>query len=165
LSGRQRLEPQTCTLDNGLRLLMVESRQVPVISMQLGVLSGSGQDLDSLAGTALMTSRLLEEGTERRTSLEIADAIESVGGVIETDCSFDRLSVLLGVLSRDIGLGLDLVADMVCSPAFPEASIDNERERTLAEIRSAMYRPQVVPGWEFDELVYGKHPLHRPGHG
>jgi zinc protease len=165
LSRTRDLEPESHTLANGLRLLMVEDHRAPVISMQLTALAGSGEDAESLAGTALMASRLLEEGTRSRSSLEIADAIESVGGAIDTDCSYDRLSVLLGVLSRDIGLGIDLVADMVRNPVFSEESIGNERERTLAEIQSAMDRPQVVAGWEFNELVYRDHPLHRPVHG
>jgi len=160
-----RREPLQFRLSNGLRVLIVENRAIPTIAMNVAVLSGSRYDSEALAGTAMMASRLLEEGTRTRSSLEIADAIESVGGVIETDCTFDRLSVFLGVLSRDIGLGLELVSDIIQNPTFSEDSIRNESDRTLAEIRSAMDRPQVVAGWEFNELVYGAHPLHRPVHG
>ena len=157
--------PEAFQLENGLRVFLVENHTTPSIAMNLTVLAGSRDEPDELAGTAMMTARLLDEGTKTRSSLEIADAIESVGGSIDTDCSFDRSAVFLAVLSRDIDLGLELVADMVRHPLFSDESIENERDRTLAEIRSAMDRPQVVTGWEFNELVYGTHPLHRPVHG
>ena len=157
--------PEQFELGNGLRVLMVENHSTPAVSMNLAMFAGSRDDPDERAGLAMMVSRLLEEGTRSRSSLEIADAIESVGGAIDSDCSPDRISVFLGVLSRDIDLGLELVGDMVQNPCFPETSITNERDRTLAEIQSALDRPQVVAGLEFNELVYGKHPLHRPVHG
>jgi len=112
-----------------------------------------------------MASRLLDEGTESRTSLEIADAIESVGGAIETDGSFERIIATAGVLNKDVDLGLELLADLVMRPIFPQDYVDKEKERTLAEIASALDRPQVVAGWAFNELVYQNHPLHRPSHG
>jgi zinc protease len=165
LTPFRRVAPAQATLANGIKVLMVENPCIPAISMNLTVLTGARDDPQGRAGTALMVSRLLEEGTATRTSLEIADAIESVGGAIETDCTYDRLSIFLDVLSRDIDLGLELVADMIQNPTFLADSIENERDRTLAEIRSAMDRPQVVAGLAFNELVYGDHALHRPVHG
>ncbi len=112
-----------------------------------------------------MVSRLLDEGTESRTSFEIADAIESVGGAIDADGSFERIVVSAGVLTKDINLGLELLSDLSIRPVFPQEYVDKEKERTLAEIISAQDRPQVVAGWAFNELVYQDHPLHRPSHG
>lgn len=157
--------PEQVVLANGMRVLMVENSTTPSVALSLVVLAGSRDEVETQAGTAMMVSRLLEEGTRSRSSLDIAQAIESVGGEIDTDCSFDRMAVFLSVLKKDIDLGLDLVGDMIRNPVFSEASIENERERTLAEIRSAMDRPQVVAGWEFNELIYREHALHRPVHG
>jgi zinc protease len=165
LSAPRGLAPEHFTLPNGLRFLLVENHRTPAIAMTVSTDAGARDEGDDLAGTAMMASRLLEEGTATRSSLEIADAIESVGGAIDTDCSFDRLAVTLSVLAGDIDLGLDLVADMLRDAAFPEDSMENERERTLAEIRSAMDRPQVRAGWQFNELVYAPHALRRPVHG
>jgi zinc protease len=117
------------------------------------------------AGLAIMVSRLLDEGTSTRTSLEIADAIESVGGAIEADGSFERIIATASVLNKDVDLGLELLADLLIRPIFPQAFVDKEKARTLAEIQSAQDRPQVVAGWAFNELVYQDHPLHRPSHG
>ncbi len=97
--------------------------------------------------------------------LEIAEAIESTGGHLETDASFERIVAAATVLKQDVDLGLELVADLLINPIFPEEYIAKEKSRTLAEIASAKDRPQVVAGWAFNELIYGTHPLHRPAHG
>ncbi len=162
---RRSFDVHTHVLDNGLKVLLVENPSIPAISLNATVLSGARYDTESKAGLAIMASRLLDEGTEKRTSLEIADAIESVGGAIETDGSFERVIVSAGVLKKDVDLGLDLLADMLIRPAFPHEYVTKEKERTLAEILSAKDRPQVVAGWAFNELVYQQHPLHRPAHG
>ena len=153
------------TLENGLRVVLAENPRLPTVALNLSILAGSRNDSEELAGLSALVSRLLDEGTEARSSLDIADAIESVGGTIDCDCTNERTFVLLTVLSKDLELGLELVADIVRRPAFHADSFENERERTLAEIRSGMDRPQVLAGWEFDEVVYEGHPLHRPVHG
>ena len=162
---RPTFEVQSETLSNGLKVLMVENSSVPAVSLNASVMSGARYDPESKAGLALMVSRLLDEGTENRTSLEIAEAIESVGGSIEADGSFERIVASAGVLKKDVDLGLELLADLVIRPAFPPEYVAKEKERTLSEIASAKDRPQVVAGWAFNELVYQDHPLHRPSHG
>jgi zinc protease len=152
-------------LGNGLKVLLVENPSIPTISINASVLAGARYDPPEKAGLALMVSRLLDEGTENRTSLEIAEAIESVGGAIETDGSFERTVASVGVLKKDVDLGLDLLADILIRPKFPQDFVEKEKERTLSEIASAKDRPQVLAGWAFNELIYQEHPLHRPTHG
>src|SRR6185436_8815660 len=162
---RRALDVHSHTLKNGLKILLVENPSLPTVSMTASVLAGARYDTELKAGLAIMVSRLLDEGTENRTSLEIADAIESVGGGIDTDGSFERIIATAGVLKKDIDLGLELLSDLLMRPAFPQVYVDKEIERTLTEIISARDRPQVVAGWAFNELVYQDHPLHRPSHG
>jgi zinc protease len=152
-------------LSNGLKALFVENAAIPTISINASVLTGARYDPEEKAGLALMVSRLLDEGTKNRSSLEIAEAIESVGGAIETDGSFERIVVSIGVLKKDLDLGLDLLSDLLINPIFPQDYVEKEKERTLSEIASAKDRPQVIAGWAFNELVYKDHPLHRPSHG
>jgi zinc protease len=162
---RRHLAVHSHTLNNGLTILLVENPSLPTVSITASVLAGARHDPESKAGLAIMVSRLLDEGTENRTSLEIADAIESVGGAIDTDGSFERIIAMAGVLNKDVDLGLELLSDLLIRPIFPQEYVDKEKERTLAEIVSAQDRPQVVAGWAFNELVYQDHPLHRPSHG
>jgi zinc protease len=162
---KRQLVVHSHTLKNELRVLMVENPSLPTVSITASVLAGARYDPETKAGLAIMVSRLLDEGTENRTSLEIADAIESVGGAIDTDGSFERIAASAGVLNKDIDLGLELLSDLLMRPIFPQEYVEKEKERTLAEIVSAQDRPQVVAGWAFNELVYQDHPLHRPSHG
>src|SRR5437870_3893322 len=162
---RRALAVHSHRLDNGLKVLLVENPSLPTVSNTGSVLAGARYDPESKAGLAIMASRLLDEGTENRNSFEIADAIESVGGAIETDGSFERIIAIAGVLKKDVDLGLELLSDLLIRPVFPDEYVEKEKERTLAEIVSAQDRPQVVAGWAFNELVYQDHPLHRPAHG
>ena len=162
---RRAFDVHSHTLHNGLKILLVDNPSIPTVSLTASVLAGARYDPEAKAGLAIMVSRLLDEGTENRTSLEIADAIESVGGAIEADGSFERIMATAGVLKKDVDLGLELLSDLLIRPIFPQEFVDKEKERTLAEIVSAQDRPQVVAGWAFNELVYQNHPLHRPSHG
>src|SRR2546425_10425905 len=165
LGVRRAFEVHSHVLHNGMKILLVENPSLPTVSLNASVLTGARYDPESKAGVAIMASRLLDEGTHTRTSFEIADAIESVGGAIEADGSFERIVVSAGVLNKDVPLGLELLSDLLMRPIFPQEYVDKEKERTLAEITSALHRPQVVAGWAFNELVYQDHPLHRPSHG
>ena len=153
------------SLKNGLKVLLVENPAVPAVAINASVLAGARHEPEEKAGLAIMASRLLDEGTETRSSLDIAEAIESAGGHLEADGSFERIVVASTVLKQDMDLALELVADLLIHPVFPEEYIAKEKTRTLAEIASAKDRPQVIAGWAFNELVYGTHPLHRPSHG
>ena len=162
---RRSFEVHTYVLTNGLKVLLVDNPAIPAVSMTAGVLTGARYDPEEKAGLAIMVSRLLDEGTETRTSLQIAEAIESVGGAIDTEGSFERIVVSAGVLKKDLDLGVTLLADLLMHPVFPQEYVAKEIARTLSEIASAKDRPQVVAGWEFNELIYQDHPLHRPTHG
>jgi zinc protease len=158
-------EVHSQVLANGLKVLLVENPVIPATSINATILAGARHEPEDKAGLAIMASNLLDEGTTTRSSFDIADAIESTGGHLETDASFERVVAAATVLKQDTDLGLDLVADLLMNPIFPDEYIAKEKSRTLAEIASAKDRPQVVAGWAFNELIYGKHPLHRPAQG
>jgi zinc protease len=153
------------TLTNGLKVLLVENPAIPAIAINATVLTGARYEPEDKAGLAIMASNLLDEGTKTRSSFDIAEAIEATGGHLETDASFERIVAAATVLKQDVDLGLELVADLLINPIFPEDYVSKEKSRTLAEIASAKDRPQVVAGWALNELIYGAHPLHRPAQG
>src|SRR5689334_12162135 len=98
-------------LANGLIVLLVENPSIPAISLGVTVLTGSRHEPEEKAGLAIMASRLLDEGTTSRTSLQIAEAIESVGGILEADGSYERIVVSASVLKDDLDIALDLASD------------------------------------------------------
>src|SRR5205085_1027590 len=89
-------------LANGLTVLLVENPAIPAVALSINVLTGARHEPEAKAGLAMMASRLLDEGTKTRTSLEIAEAIESVGGMLDTDGSYERIVVSASVLKEDI---------------------------------------------------------------
>src|SRR5207248_8540273 len=134
LGVRRAFEVHSHVLNNGMKILLVENPSLPTVSLNASVLAGARYDPESKAGLALMASRLLDEGTQTRTSLEIADAIESVGGAIDADGSFERIVASCGILNKDTDLGLELLSDLLMHPVFPQDYVEKEKERTLAEI-------------------------------
>src|SRR5437667_11066708 len=82
LAVRRAYEVHSHVLNNGMQILLVENPSLPTVSLNASVLTGARYDPESKAGVAIMASRLLDEGTETRTSFVIEDAIESVGGAI-----------------------------------------------------------------------------------
>lgn len=159
LVGEQRV------LANGLTLLLAENHNLPAVALAAVVKAGSRYEPDEKAGVAVLTGRLLAEGTTTRSALEIATAIEQVGGALNSSAGYEASFVSATVLKKDFDLGVELVRDLLLNPTFPEERVARERTRQIAEIKSAQDRPQTVASWTFNELVFAGHPRHRPSLG
>lgn len=149
-------------LPNGLTLLVCERHHVRSVSIEISTLAGSRFEREELAGVASLTGALLTEGTTSRTAEEIALAIESVGGSLGSGAGTEGSVISATTLAKNVDLGLELCADVLLCPAFENERVQLEREKTLAEIRSAEDRPRSVLDRRFNELIYKTHPLHRP---
>src|ERR1035441_5158233 len=99
--------PTIQTLPNGLQVVVVERHTLPLITLRLVVKSGAECDPPNLPGTAMLVNGLLNEGTEHRTSREIAEAIDSVGGLIDNDVDWDASYLSLSVLTDRANLAFD----------------------------------------------------------
>jgi len=121
---------------NGLRLLVKEDHRLPFVEfralMKGGVLVESAQK----NGLTQLTGKMLLKGTSRRPAEEIAKEIEAVGGSIDSYGGNNSFGLNAEVLSTDFALGLDLVADVLLNPTFPEAELERERQLQLAGIRA-----------------------------
>ncbi|HVY69318.1 MAG TPA: pitrilysin family protein [Verrucomicrobiae bacterium] len=127
---------QLFTLPNGLRLLVKEDHRLPFVEFRMlfrgGVLSESEENNGA---TSLMT-RLLLKGTATRTAEQIAAEIESVGGSMDTYGGNNSFGVQAEVMREDFDIGLNLMADVILNPSFPEAALEREREEQLAGIKA-----------------------------
>jgi zinc protease len=117
------------TLSSGMVVLHTERHSVPMVSIVMAIRSGSIADPSAKAGLAYLTAALLTEGTQKRTSREINEAIEFVGGSLSASAGADYTTVSLTVLKKDIELGFDLLSDIVLHPAFPEEEIMRKKHR------------------------------------
>jgi zinc protease len=112
-------------------------------------------------GLAHLTAETLTRGTARRSASDLDRAIEFVGGSLEADAARDGVAVSLGVLRKDLDLGLDLLGEVLREPAFPE----DEVRRTVGEIQASLRRaeenPETVAGREIAPLIFPGHPYAR----
>lgn len=153
------------TLPNGIVLLVAERPAVPIVAVRVLHRAGAIFDPPDRSGLANLTGSLLTRGAGPRTGREIDTAIEFVGGRLEAGAGRDGLTVSLAVLARDLGLGLDLLADVILRPAFPE----DEVKRKTAEIQAAIQRseenPEAVAARALARLVFPGHPYAVPVEG
>ncbi|OGK81894.1 MAG: hypothetical protein A2X52_21430 [Candidatus Rokubacteria bacterium GWC2_70_16] len=152
-------------LGNGVTLLVAERSAIPIVSVSVSLRAGSAFDPPDAPGLASLTADLLTRGTARRSGPELDRAIEFVGGGLEADAGKDGVMVSLAVLKKDLALGLDLLAEVLREPAFPE----DELKRRVAEVQAALKRseenPETVAGRELGQLLYPGHPYAHPTPG
>jgi zinc protease len=152
-------------LPNGLVLLVAERPGVPIVAVRTFMRAGAVFEPPDRAGLANLTGSLLTRGTARHSGPEIDAAIEFVGGSLEAGAGRDGLTASLFVLRRDLGLGLDLLREVVLSPTFPEPEV----RRKVAQIQAAIKRSEEDPGTvaarALSRLVFGSHPYGTPVEG
>ncbi|HET7876249.1 MAG TPA: pitrilysin family protein [Methylomirabilota bacterium] len=152
-------------LPNGIRLLVAERPAVPIVALRVSLRAGSALDPEGASGLANLTAELLTRGTARRTGPELDRAIEFVGGSLEADAGRDGVTVSLGVLKKDLDLGLDLLAEVLLSPAFPESELKTKAADIQAAIKRADENPESVAGRELARALFPGHPYARPVSG
>ncbi|HLB54451.1 MAG TPA: pitrilysin family protein [Gemmatimonadales bacterium] len=148
-------------LPNGLRLLVVESRKQPIVSLSLNFPAGSISDPAGKEGLADMVAGLLTKGAGNRTAEEVAEAIEGAGGVLTASAGADFLSINSTVLTGSLPLAFELLADAVMRPRFAETELTLLRLQTLSGLQVALTQPEEIANRAFRRALYGDHPYAR----
>jgi zinc protease len=152
-------------LPNGIVLLVAERPAVPIVAVRVFMRAGAAFEPRDRAGVANLTGALLTRGTARHTGPQIDDAIEFVGGSLEAGAGRDGLTASLAVLKRDLGLGLDLLGEVMLSPTFPEAELKRKVAQIQAGIKRSEEDPNTVGARALSPLVFPNHPYGRPVEG
>jgi zinc protease len=150
-------------LANGLTVWLVESREVPLVQLNLVVHAGSGDDPEGQFGLASLVAAMLDEGAGDRSALEIADAVEFLGGELSTSSSFDASAVRLNVPARALAEALPIFVDVSVRPTFPEPELERLQQERLTALLQARDDPAAVATPAFVRVVYGDE--HRYGTG
>lgn len=154
------------TLSNGLTVLIVEHKELPVVSMNLVVKSGSEADSPKLSGLASLTADLLDEGTRTRNALQISDALASIGAQLGTNADFDSSGTSLRTLTRHLDRALDIYTDVLLNPAFPETDFKRLRDSRLTALRQRRDDANQIAGEVYPKIIYGEnHPYGRSSFG
>ena len=152
-------------LPNGIVLLVAERPGVPIVGVRVFTRAGAVLDPPDKAGLASLTGAALTRGTAKRSGPELDAAIEFVGGSLEAGAGRDGLTVSLSVLKKDLDLGLELLQEVVLTPAFPEAEVKRKVSEIQAAIKRSEENPEAVAARALGPLVYDGHPYARPVEG
>lgn len=152
-------------LPNGMVLLVAEQRATPIVTVSMRVQAGSILDPPAKPGVANLVAQLLTQGTKTRTAPQISEAIEFVGGSLSVEAGQEQAVVSLSVLTKDLDLGLDLLADVLLNPVFNPPDIQRKIQETVAGIKRDQDDPGTVSYQAFLALVYGQNPFGRPVEG
>lgn len=150
------------TLANGLRVVVIEHHEQPVVSLRLVTRAGQLYEPADKAGLAQMTALLLTEGTESRSAQQIAQAIDQVGGSLAAGVDSDAAYVSALVTSDQLGLGLDLLSDVALRPSFPAEELERQRRQALGGLQVQHESPGYLAGAALARALYGEHPYGRP---
>jgi predicted Zn-dependent peptidase len=152
---------QIHTLKNGLRIVTENMPGLKSASVGVWVSAGGRHERPEQNGIAHFLEHMAFKGTARRSSLQIAEAIEDVGGYINAYTSRETTAYYARVLEADVPLALDVIADIVLNPVFAESEIEVERGVILQEIGQVLDTPDdIVFDW-LQEVAYPDQPMGR----
>jgi len=145
-------------LENGLTVQLVEDHRVPFITLNLGIKAGSCLEPDELKGLASMTSDLITEGTEKRTSKQIAEEIDFIGGGLKGGADYDFTLIVGSALSKYTDRLFNVVSDVVLHPSFPEDELKLKKTNLIQELVMKRSQPDFLQDERFSRVVFGAHP-------
>ena len=153
---------QRFVLPNGLTIVLVPKKDVPLIAFSGFVRGGAAADPSNKAGVASLTAGLLDRGAGKRSAFEFADAVEGVGGSFSAGAGAESISVSGQFLARDRALMIELLADALMRPHFDAAEFGSYRDREIEFIKSAKDSdPSQLIGIYGRAALFGQHPFGR----
>jgi predicted Zn-dependent peptidase len=153
------------TLKNGMTVLLMEKRGVPIVSLSAILKAGSTVDPVGQEGLASATAGLLRKGTSKRSAQKFAQDLDYIGATFGADAGLDYTSISAEFLTKDLDRGLDLFSDAVLHPAFPQAEVDKVLSQGIDGIKAAKDDAENVVLPYYYGYLFGRHPYARPSGG
>ena len=152
-------------LSNGMRVVIKENQRLPVVSLVGAFLGGTRLEGPEHWGISGFAAKMLTRGTRNRSAGEIASTVEGWAGSLKGFSGRNSFGISAKFLSKDIYRGLELVADVVCNPNFPESQMAKVREDIFASIRAKKDRPAPQVFDLFYKTLFQHHPYGHPPTG
>ncbi len=147
--------PEAFALSNGLRVVMVPLRSVPIVNLSLQIRGGGWEVPAEKAGLATLTADLLDEGTKTLSALDVAEAIEGLGAGLSSMAGRDATSLRMGVIRRNFESALGLFAEVLIEPAFAQDELDRVRAEQLTRILQGQAEPRIRADETLAVSLYG----------
>ncbi|MEW6056862.1 MAG: pitrilysin family protein [Bdellovibrionota bacterium] len=153
---------QKSLLDNGMTLLTESVTQFQSLSIGVWVTAGTRHEKPGEEGLSHFLEHMMFKGTERRSALDIALAVDRVGGEFNAFTAREYTCFHLLLLSRDLNLAVDIMSDVLLSSKLAQEEIERERKVILQEISMVEDNPEELVHDLFFEQAFGGHPLGKP---
>ncbi|MEJ2603617.1 MAG: pitrilysin family protein [Gammaproteobacteria bacterium] len=147
---------ERATLSNGMELIVAVRDAVPVVNFTLLLDAGYASDQFGEPGTSNLAMSMLDEGTKRRSALEISDELAQLGASLGAGSNLDVSTVSLNALSENLDDALDLYADVILNPSFPESDLARLKKQLRAQIQREKVTPVSMALRVFPKLMYGE---------
>jgi zinc protease len=158
--------PAVAALANGARLLVVENRSVPLVSIEIVLRAGVDEEPEGQGGLAGFTADMLTEGTAARPALEFAARVEDLAARLSASADLETARLRLNCLTETLPEALDLLAEALLTPAFRPEDVERVRGIRLTGLQQKKANPQALAADEAARLVFGEHhPRGRPSGG
>lgn len=165
-NGGLKLPPyKKVKLKNGMTLLLMEQKEVPIISFNYIIRAGSIADPAGKEGVASLTAGLLRKGTKTRSADQISAELDFIGGLLGAGATFDYTGGTAEFIKKDINKGLELLADVLLNPTFPQDEVAKLLKQRIDGIKSNKDQAQGVIGTYYNAYLFGSHPYGRPTGG
>lgn len=149
-------EIQKAELKNGLKIVLAERHSIPVVNFNLVIDAGYSADQFGLPGTSKIAMEMLDEGTKKRTALQISEELSLLGASLSTGSDLDASYVTISALKSKLDESLDIFTDVILNPSFPESDFNRLKSQTLAAIQREKVTPTSMALRVFPKILYGK---------
>jgi zinc protease len=153
-------------LANGLSILIADLPGRPLVSATMTIVGGAAEERAEQAGATVLAARALTEGTADYDAIALVEASERLGASLHAEAGWDALHVGVDVAAERLAPALELVAEVVLRPTFPEGEVDRLRDERLNDLLQARADPRRRVEEAFVGTIYApESPYHRPSGG
>ena len=153
--------PQQTTLPNGLRVVVVETDRLPLVSFRLALRAGDAHDPEGMPGLSDLLTHMLVEGTESYTSRALADEIARLGATLTAGAASDYTTVAASALSAYADETLNLLAEVALRPTFPEDELALAKQNAHQNLIAQRAQASFLATEALARILFGEHPYHR----
>lgn len=150
--------PEETMLRNGLRVIFLENTRLPFVTYRLAFRTGDAHDPPGLPGLTDVLTGMLNEGTETRTSRQIADEVARIGATLGAGAGSDNTTVVASALAQFNDEILELMADITLRPSFPADELELTKQNALQNLIAQRGQPSFLANERLARVIYGEHP-------
>lgn len=153
------------TLKNGLYVIAIQKQKLPIFQINIILNLGSVDDPKGKEGLANLTGNLIDEGTKKYNSIQIAEKFEEIGTQFSISVSKWNTNISLKSLTQNAEKSLEILSEILINPTFPNEEFEKIKKRTISNIISQKSDPNYVSRILLSQILYKDHPLSHPPEG